>query len=317
MITCPRCGFEQPKDKYCAKCGVLMVMITQGGKPQDPSTVFMSRGLFYGFLLAVFLLVSAYWFARSNPQILEQPAPQQQVESVPAAPTQPVSAPATPQPVKTLGALAGPRPSPSVSVAPSPVETAISLKAFAPLKLQVKFIKASRDAVEKMNQNVDGGRLSVGDVTMGMVQDTATALSSWKTDSGFITLGDESREASMGQPHFFVRGGTDPKTQRTIGLFVDLTLMRKTEDRGEVRVLIRRSLLDESEATPIVLIDETLNLRFGSGVIVGGMLPRLPQISAEDRDVYNNNRLQVLLDNGFLRGQEEFFVFVSLSGGSR
>lgn len=61
MISCPKCHFQQPKDQYCAKCGVDM----GNYKPPRPSlgqmvtTLFKPLLLFLGILLFFFLALKA------------------------------------------------------------------------------------------------------------------------------------------------------------------------------------------------------------------------------------------------------------------
>lgn len=54
LITCPKCGFNQPQDKYCAQCGVDM----ESFKPQEEST---SKKLFRNpaFHITLFVLFIA------------------------------------------------------------------------------------------------------------------------------------------------------------------------------------------------------------------------------------------------------------------
>ena len=33
MVNCPKCGFSQPQDQYCAKCGVDMIAFRPAEKP--------------------------------------------------------------------------------------------------------------------------------------------------------------------------------------------------------------------------------------------------------------------------------------------
>jgi hypothetical protein len=59
MMSCPKCGFTQPKDQYCAKCGVDMLAY----KPAEPP---LSRKLLSNWLVQIAILTvvlsSAYAF---------------------------------------------------------------------------------------------------------------------------------------------------------------------------------------------------------------------------------------------------------------
>lgn len=55
LINCPKCGFSQPKDQYCAKCGVDM----QTFRPARPSIFKLVLGSPYLHVGLVFVLVAA------------------------------------------------------------------------------------------------------------------------------------------------------------------------------------------------------------------------------------------------------------------
>jgi hypothetical protein len=58
LVTCPRCGFEQPKDKFCAKCGIIMEGFV-GKKPPLTSRI-ASSVTFYSLIVA--LVIGSFIF---------------------------------------------------------------------------------------------------------------------------------------------------------------------------------------------------------------------------------------------------------------
>lgn len=52
LVNCPRCGFSQPKDRYCAQCGVDMLSF----KPKEPSSLakIFRSGVFQVIMLVIF-----------------------------------------------------------------------------------------------------------------------------------------------------------------------------------------------------------------------------------------------------------------------
>lgn len=65
LITCPKCGFQQPKDNYCANCGVNIEKYT----PTKESFISkLSSSLFFQSLLVLFIAVlgSYYYFQIQN-----------------------------------------------------------------------------------------------------------------------------------------------------------------------------------------------------------------------------------------------------------
>ena len=57
LVNCPRCGFSQPNDQYCAQCGVDM----QSFKPKEQpfaNQVFSNAGVQIGILLIAAVLAA-------------------------------------------------------------------------------------------------------------------------------------------------------------------------------------------------------------------------------------------------------------------
>lgn len=65
LINCPRCGFSQPKDQYCASCGVNI----ENFIPRKTSVVkkLISSTFFQVILVMGFALTTAYFALRTNP----------------------------------------------------------------------------------------------------------------------------------------------------------------------------------------------------------------------------------------------------------
>src|ERR1022692_1365529 len=71
LVNCPKCGFSQPKDRYCAKCGVDM----DSFKPAVPSAfsqlighpIFHFTLIFIGVFLVIFYIRSHH-----SPSFLEE-----------------------------------------------------------------------------------------------------------------------------------------------------------------------------------------------------------------------------------------------------
>lgn len=67
MIDCPKCKFRQPKDQYCANCGIDMLAY-KSTSPEKSKSIF-SNGSFLIFILVCVASLIAYFIANSdNPQ---------------------------------------------------------------------------------------------------------------------------------------------------------------------------------------------------------------------------------------------------------
>ena len=67
LVNCPRCGFSQPKDQYCAQCGVDM----QSFKPKEIpllNKILGNTGLQIALLFIVAIFVGQYIFHSQEPQ---------------------------------------------------------------------------------------------------------------------------------------------------------------------------------------------------------------------------------------------------------
>ena len=64
MIDCPKCHFRQPKDQYCASCGINMVTF----KPLQVSKTktFFESGIFQIFLLLLIAVGIAYFITQTE-----------------------------------------------------------------------------------------------------------------------------------------------------------------------------------------------------------------------------------------------------------
>jgi uncharacterized membrane protein YgcG len=61
MITCPKCGFTQPKDQYCARCGVDMVAFK---RPQESLKVRILKSVIFQVSLFVILIAGGFSIIR-------------------------------------------------------------------------------------------------------------------------------------------------------------------------------------------------------------------------------------------------------------
>ena len=67
LVNCPRCGFSQPKDQYCAQCGIDM----QSFKPKEIpllNKILSNAGLQIALLFIAAIFVGQYIFHSQEPQ---------------------------------------------------------------------------------------------------------------------------------------------------------------------------------------------------------------------------------------------------------
>lgn len=129
LVNCPKCGFSQPKDRYCAKCGVDMENFT----PKSPSVgkqILMHPALHISLIFVVVFVAVAYIKGHERKTFLEQ------VEKMPtgravieATPTPSSEALPTPQEVAGGGGPATSAETPHASATPISVANATAPQA--------------------------------------------------------------------------------------------------------------------------------------------------------------------------------------------
>lgn len=67
LVNCPRCGFSQPNDQYCAQCGIDMQSFKQKKQPLV-KLLLDNAGVQVGILLIAAVLVGQYIFHSQEPQ---------------------------------------------------------------------------------------------------------------------------------------------------------------------------------------------------------------------------------------------------------
>lgn len=79
MIECPRCGFSQPKDQYCASCGVDMDQLLAKPKPlfvrlvQNPNFHLALIGCLIAIVVAWIIYTQSGLVSREMSRILDRP----------------------------------------------------------------------------------------------------------------------------------------------------------------------------------------------------------------------------------------------------
>lgn len=64
LVDCPKCGFSQPQDQYCAKCGVDMVAYR--AKPATVKSRLLANPIFHISVIFIFVFVGALYIIREQ-----------------------------------------------------------------------------------------------------------------------------------------------------------------------------------------------------------------------------------------------------------
>jgi hypothetical protein len=318
MITCPRCGFEQPVDRFCAKCGIVMENYKAKRsflkRVNSPTLAFILVLIgTVGLILLVLANRDRVSEFRANPITqtnvppgdAEAPVSNQTVQNFPPG-SQALQAPSPATPAANESAATGT----AGAAAPDGTAARTEGSRMAPSVL-IEFMLVSREALEKLAQ-VSDGRIEIGRYSVAAIPQYKTRIEN--LGQGFQNLASESRGLTTGSPSLVFRGGKEPKSNEEIGFFIEVTPVRQSERAGEYKISMKRSLPEFTPTGEIRVqtqnVDEMVILAHGSALAVGGLLPRKPLVEGEDA-LYRTNILKAFLEPAFQRGDEEFVVFIS------
>jgi hypothetical protein len=326
MVNCPKCGFSQPEDQYCAKCGVDMVAY----KPPPPPMYAQVLGnTFFQVMVLATLVIGVFSFIRHR-QTSELAARIAEIES---APTQviekhvPVAAnPQNPQPPPVAQAA-------SNEVAAATEETHSSTSAStAPLSAMAQPSAALADAGAAINSAPTELRVFFGEVTPSLVADAQSASSSGPYYSGVIpnfglhlrsgkTSGDW-KEVDSSQPQSLKIGKTAP-VFRTVsedisnipyGFTVKVTASSLDETGAVVHVEVTRVMTDTSTDPQIdeftIPLPDSFTIPKGGAAFVIGTLPHRLLQAAEEKLYGNLPIFKILKSESYRAGATDFGIFI-------
>ncbi len=323
MIICPRCGFEQPNDVFCAKCGISVEGYVAKKPPLGDRL--KKSPIIFGLLMALGvtgIYYSVYYRDREQDFQPLEVAETQNVSGVVVPKAPPQGAPpqgstvTVPSNLPTVGLTSRQKTfSPQVNGERINGDPNRAAPAAQPENsgFQIDFTLASREGLEKLGQDSDR-RLEVGVYGMAIVPQFKAHLDALIASGTFRSLAVENRNLAPSQPSLVFRGGKEPKSNDAIGFYVEVTPARQNERNSEFKISIKRSLPEVSPTGEIKIVsqnfpDETVVLPRGYGVAIAGVLPRKNLYEGED-DLYKTNVLKALLEPAFQKGEEEFILMI-------
>lgn len=348
LVNCPKCGFSQPKDRYCASCGVDMETYRPAKVPLWKKI--LKSPVLHIVLIVVLVLVSILYvrqkqkeellarvqYLKGGPLLVEKSQQGADIQVGASAETQaqiaqgsapaPANGAAISASESAIGADAGPSPSASANTNPVPVAANArsatpgnpasidATAATAKFPTKVTAIYAEVD-VATLNSWMDEARASnalrsFDEVLMGPIPKMAT-----KMRSGGIKILQRVEQPleAMAIPVEWFTGthrGTDPENE--IGLFASL-LIGDSKDgltRGEIEV--QRAFRDPADATKSIeriSYGGNFELPAGSGFFMRGLLPR--KFATElDEQAHPDPFLSILKSPAFREGQTEFTLIL-------
>lgn len=335
MVNCPKCGFSQPQDQYCAKCGVDMIAYRPRAKPF--LTRLVSNTTFQISALAFLTLAGGLYVREANRASLartisetpiareaeEQEAElsaaqaneehesklklQQTVsasESAPA-PTPPPAAPAQAKEssfVASSATVADAAPPTAPAAAAPPTNPRTGVVATAATNIRVTFIEAQRGLLNGMLRNARQSATD-GTITYGVVADYEKRV---KPGRDWRQLDEPNEQAiRLNQSNPIFKGTRDQTLGQDLGFTLKVLPVSQDREGTHLQVIDATRVLRDgqggAETFPFPLPDN-FALTPGSALIVTGVLPHRPPFEGEERLYRNVNVLKPLVSGPAFRG---------------
>lgn len=347
MVNCPKCGFSQPQDQYCASCGVDMAAFRARARASQSifkNPVVQVSG-FAAILIASFVFVRSSNSSKAERMAADTPivreADQQESELAQAqadqraareAMNETTSASVTSQTIDAQKApaasntqvAAGGAPSSEPSTAqPAATTTAAAVAAGsktppaagiraalqAPQNVKVYFIEAQRAF---LNELMSDARDASGDGTInyGVVSNLEQRLKSSRAWQSLDTSNDQPMK--LNQPNVVFKGARDQATGQNLGFTVQVIPLSRDEAGSHLQIDANRTLRDPSSGFDSVnfQMPESFSIPKGSSVLITNVLPHR-QVGPEEQALYRNvNVLKAMTGERFRSGTTDVAIII-------
>lgn len=313
LIKCPRCGFQQPQDKYCAQCGVDM----ETYKPAAPS--FFKR--FFGsplvqlsLLLFIATVTGLFIFKQGQRQVTGQrsnPRSSVQINTSSTSRLPPTNAnvddseEAASQSIEENGAAEATH-NLNTTTSPTPTNPSPPPTKSGP-KLIIYYTEVTKNALQRIFEDSQstGQFMSFGDYTAGILPGVERRVT--PSNVSIKILHREERSIDKDHPvrWFYGKGETGLET-----LIEPIELDR---DSFRANLEIRRSWVELGPNQNMEPTRKSFPAIFevgtGTGFFMSGVIPRKTPLDQENEltamDVY-----KILRSPSFQKGESEFVIFI-------
>lgn len=349
MVNCPRCGFSQPQDQYCARCGVDMLSFRPAQKPLLRRIL---GNTFFQLVTLMVLIVAAFSYARflrhqqiaeriaevensQNTQIVSRRmADASKSEFASAAPetlpAQDSPPPPTPKDQES-GQATQPAAAPVVASGEAATTAALSQNNVSSASAndsarsgsaadnaqkkpatnaRIVFAQVSRAAISDLTANADPRTASSqGNIIFGVVPNAAARLRAVHAE----VLDSSSRSLKVNQATEFYGGNREETTGQFLGFVVEVTPTQLDDGESHVQARIWRYLREAgNQVEPFsVPLPESIVIPKGGAAFIAGSLPRRPNMTDLDRQFYEPLKvLRMMAQDDFRSGATELVIFI-------
>lgn len=319
MMDCPRCGFSQPKDRYCANCGLDAE--TYQVKPTPPLKKLRRNPYVYiALTIAVFVYIGFKIakddsFSPPSTESLDRQASFEQSELPEARPPESTAVVAQKTEPRTQTNVEEPSQeiapeTMTVTSTPSVVEPPVNeptaeTQAELPAtfsQLEVLFFEVPSSLLTEL--------IEPGEILSETI-DYKTLLHPKKEEViQLLEMGQRMPGAQMIKAEANQRlqvQFTNPQSAASI-FSIESSILRTTSKRADLTV---RTLLNLVEVDARLRFSTNVNLTADNVLIIIGLLPHL-EVSPYSADIWQGTPLQLISDPDFQDKLSEFVVFVGL-----
>lgn len=343
MVSCPKCGFTQPADQYCASCGVDMKAFKPREKPFITRT--LTSPIFQ--VIVVTIVVAGGFIYMRQTRRAELAARVRAIEIARQAEEveQELYQAQAPRPRATTNASTGsaksvPAPQPQAANQPQSDSSTSSnfaltrsgqaqrlvnkeagnddgasaragatvAKAGAPSSVQLTFYEVSRTLATSLLQNATQ-TTAEGPLSFGVVPAIETRLK----DQPSRSLDSATQALVVNQPGLIFKGTRDQASGANIGFTIQVNPVGLEEAGAQIQVDVARVLRDagpagveEGNFAP----SETFLVPKGSAIVVVGILPHKTPTDSEANLYKTIGVLRPLTSAPFLAGQSEAILVI-------
>lgn len=328
MIKCPKCGFSQPEDIYCASCGIKMDSYARKHKASGLATNWMVHVMVLIILIIGFVLYDKITSRKPKGAVTSQsvPAANDRVTGArgrqesasdtssesnrqrPGTNNTASSAP-VPQSPASGNATAG-----ETSETPAPE---VSEAATAPTRnerrgtgLQISFYRISKQGIgeiQKISQAINiSGDSAGGIIGSARIQQLVTS-----GDMQYVS-GNRYKDFDEKHPTVVFKGQRHPEAARNMGLFFQVTSLRKSEASQLIEIkgwgALKANDPDENYFTG----EMTLTPR--TAAFITGFLPKKGSYSEDEKQLFESDRvLKTLNQEDFNDGSTDIIMFIEFA----
>lgn len=301
-MICPKCGFKQPEDRYCANCGIDVTEY----KPED--TPLWKRLLSNGIVqLSPFLiLIIGLVLYDGDPtstgtedrplQVRFEEQQQQVARSMRSASVR--QAPAQ-ESTPMEEAFAEPETSPEPPTEPPSAQSALAQTT----SIRISFVQVSRGAMDTLSegllQNADGGGVYKEEAYRELLDRSETEVLSVNRFRNYS--GEQPLNFFKGRETEFGKNGLEVSAAVTPG-----------ENSVQMRLEAWSNL--SSSDGDLQIVNSNFNLAPGQVVLLSQFLPRDLTLNESEQSFYEDDRLfRLLVDELFAEGELDLVMAVELS----